>query len=286
MRINIDDLKLSDIFYQTYIFEGSEIFNYLRQKGLFRKKVELFPEIYAQMSPGCPILSTKKTSNVYVIFDVKNVRDYFAIEPKREKDTPYEAVEGQQMYVDPQSTSFRNLLGEGAACGGCPINKYFENIFDKSKSYYNDLADGYAARLTRQDPFFLRKCKNSACYRIYMKILDQGFIFYPLDMIIIEKFDDAVIVKEGKHRICAMKTYGYKERILAWVYNHKGRINRKYTSFRVINSKGVKAFYRDFKRWGILERDVRKYLTNEGMECIYSRPEIRIFADSKPDSLS
>lgn len=213
--MNVENITDKYVYFQNYRIDGSVVLQFLKKDNKLGEEKEIFPGIFVSLYPNgmlaylFNLIAGKNNQNVRI--DVENHCDTFSIVDKShsmKNDTGDFSVRSGS--INPRVVEYPNNLG-GGLCGGCPIHSYFEGIECLSESPYNHMNDSYAVRITRNDDYFLSLCEGSKCYKNYLKIVDNGFD-RDLDkkqMIQIEQYRDTSRVLEGKHRICAMKTFGY-----------------------------------------------------------------------------
>ena len=201
----------------------------------------------------------------------ENKRDYFQVcseleEPKPESRGSSESSTSMED-IDPHDVEQPGNLGSGK-CEGCPVYSYFDRLSLLGEygvdGYYFFWAED-AVEATRKEDFFLEKCRKSSCFGTYEKILKEGYSkeLEERDSIKIDYKNGKYIATEGKHRICAMRRFGYSQLIPMQVtrssegLGDKRGIDKQYYS----NNKYVlESCYGIYERLGISSDDVRELL--------------------------
>ena len=242
-------------------------------------EVEFLPGIYLSrkhitITDGIMDKLIKK--NHYVIRN-QNYRDAFAIESVLEYPklvaTTYDSSDSDPSieYVNPAAVEQPYNLG-GGKCGGCPVVSSFDardinrgrNSFDE----YNFWSEKELVAATCNEEFYLQLCRGSKCFQTYKSIIEDGYIeeLKSCDQIQISTSNGSYIAGEGKHRICAMRRFGFDHDIPMLVSRAKEevRLCEESAPTNYWSMKNVKeSFYSICKNNMGVDRDTaRKLLRN------------------------
>lgn len=204
-------------------------FRFQNQKFRLRDIIDaLDDESDNEIFPGIYIRSTGSKSRLkkwlhsffkkkHYIIKKENLRDYFAVCSEwEETSTEYHGgdyISTRVEYVNPQNVEQPGDLG-GGRCGGCPVYSYFNYLGVLGKCDINGyyfFRNEEAIGATRKEEFFLDKCRHSKCFQTYEKILKEGYSegLEVRDQIYVSYQNGKYSAGEGKHRVCAMKRFGY-----------------------------------------------------------------------------
>ena len=180
-------------------------------------RVELFPGVYIEYKYNTIWRNIyhliHRRSSINIIIENKKDRVLVAFIDNvdiSDKCRSYVTVEEE---VDPMCVVQPEALG-GGHCGGCEILRFFERLglcgMPSFSSYYF-FSDKSLLEATRFDKKFLDLCKKNRCYELYTSIEKNGYSrnLPKEDKIYVEINNGRYIAREGKHRICAMKRFGY-----------------------------------------------------------------------------
>lgn len=251
--------KLRDI--QSSLIEGAEN--------------EIFPGIYLRNIGNDNYFSSLVNSLLkkkkYLLRN-ENKRDFFQICSKWE-ETKSEFHAGKTIstkveYINPQSIEQPGSLG-GGECGGCPIRNYFNHLglLDRHDiNGYYFFSDEEVIEATQKEEFFLGICRHSNCYKNYEKILNEGFAenLETRYQIKVSYDNGKYIAVEGKHRVCAMKRFGYTNPVPMRVTRNSastGNVQLDIQHFSD-NKQVLDSCYSTYERIGISPEAVRELLKN------------------------
>lgn len=260
-------------------FQGKKFKLYDIEKSLKSEEdTEIFPGIYMRSTNRGNVLV--RLMNIilqrkHFVIKNENRRDSFQICSEIEKtmlmsDYHSDEVIGTMMEnVNPQNVEKPGHLG-GGKCGGCAVHSYF-NYLDILGEYdidgYCFWGDEEAVEATKKEEFFLEMCRRSKCFYTYEKILKEGYDenIEMFDPIKVSYIDGKYHVGEGKHRVCAMRRFGYNKDIpmlVTRVGKSEGEpreLDRKYFSD---NKHILESCYSLYERIGISSTDVKELLKN------------------------
>lgn len=260
-----------DVCFQRCRFEIREAISKLDNSGLC--EVEFLPGIYI----GYKYINTTIRTTIdmitrsrHYIIKVLNSKDCFTIESKLERRTDEfkDAVESCSGIenLDPRIFKQPSLLG-GGKCGGCPMLSYFSRLGLEGKTsidgyYFWDLAELVEA--TKKEPFFLELCKTSKCYETYQSIVEDGYDAHleERDQIKAEVKGGIYEVGEGKHRVCAMKRFGYDHRVPMRVTRSAGIAKYDHVTESHDMERVLKDCYDRYRVLGIPDEVVRRCLSD------------------------
>ena len=258
-----------DVRFQRYRFEIREAISKLENSDLC--EVEFLPGIYI----GYKYLNTTMrkiidmiTGRRHYVIKVLNGKDYFSIESKLERmsDESQDAAETSSDIenMDPRIFKQPSLLG-GGKCGGCPILNYFSRIGLEEDTiiggyYFWNVAELVEA--TKKELFFLELCKTSKCYETYQSIVKDGYDarLEERDQIKVEVNCGIYEVSEGKHRVCAMKRFGYDHKVPMRVTRSTETAKYDYVTESHDMEKVLKDCYDRYRVLGIPDEVVRRCL--------------------------
>lgn len=258
-----------DVCFQRCRFEIREAISKLDNSGLC--EVEFLPGIYI----GYKYLNTTMrkiidmiTGSRHYVIKVLNSKDNFTIEStlERRTDESKDAVESCSGIenLDPRIFKQPSLLG-GGKCGGCIILSYFSRLGLEGKTsidgyYFWDLAELVEA--TKKEPFFLELCKTSKCYETYQSIVKDGYAarLEERDQIKVEVNGGIYEVGEGKHRVCAMKRFGYDHKVPMRVTRSAGTTKYDHVTESHDMERVLKDCYDRYRVLGIPDEVVRRCL--------------------------
>ena len=105
------------------------------------------------------------------------------------------------------------MLG-GGKCGGCPLYTLYQHQCTLNYSNIFIISLEQLLNQTTALPFFIDKCKRHKCYENYLSIQEHGFDMSRSNETLTGRLcDGKILVDEGKHRICAMKRFGYNKEV-------------------------------------------------------------------------
>ena len=161
----------------------------------------------------------------------------------------------------------------GGKCGGCKVLMYFQalGLCDDPFSLYEFFSDKQLLEATSHEHFFLSNlCKNpnSGCYQTYSRIVQEGYLTHldRQDEIHVTYENGQYKADEGKHRICAMKRFGYNSAVPMVVHRIGGPICANtedapwLLQFKRYTPDIVEHVYQRYERLGISKTAVRELL--------------------------
>lgn len=238
---------------------------------------EIFPGIYirsVESKTRLKRLINKLSQKKLYILRNENMKDYFQVCSELEKTrSEYhggDIISTQIERVNPQNVEQPERLG-GGKCAGCPVYSYFNRLgllegYDMTGYYF--FSEKEAIEATRKEEFFLKKCQNSNCFDTYERILSEGYSedLERRDQISVSYHNGKYSAGEGKHRVCAMRRFGYSNTIPMRVTRvsdssgDPGSILDK--QFFSDNKHVLETCYDVYERLGISSDDVRDLLKN------------------------
>ncbi len=259
-------------------------FRFQTKKFKFRDITEsLIDEIETEIFPGIYIKGTecknklKKFINFVLqrkqyLIKNENKKDFFKICSELEKqEMNYytgDIISTMIERINPMIVKQPGNLG-GGRCSGCPIIDYFHCLGmigerDIINDYYF-FSDIEVIDATKKEEFFLEKCRKSKCFNTYEKIISEGYSenLSNYDQIKIEYQNDEYTVGEGKHRICAMRRFGYSKEIpvrLTRISDSLRNSNIMCKQYFSDNKHVLESCYNGFEKIGISSEDVRVLL--------------------------
>lgn len=264
-----------------FLFQGKR---YSFQEALDRlashnPKAEIFPGIYFENKSPLNIIeiikkNIFKTDFYYIINE--NKKDKFNICSDLEEDSnitiiPTPETYTKLEYITPQLVEQPINLG-GGKCGGCNVYSFFSAIglFSFSDSIYDEycfFSDKHVLEVTKNSNFFLNLCKHNKCMDTYNKIISEGFsaTLASSDQINITYKNGKYFAEEGKHRICAMKRFGYDKDVPAVItrYLDNDSDNPPFIFpllYRGDMNSVMESCYKTYAKIGISEADVKRLL--------------------------
>ena len=255
------------VVFQDKGYKGNLIFQYIFDP---KKKlpVEIFPGIKAEILEDkwfrkfVRILLRKETT--YVKFEILNKRDrfdFFEIEEENYSNITECRIEYKWIELD--DIVYPDNLG-GGKCGGCPVARQFSKVLNSSG--YTIITYPEIAEQTKDEPSSIEKCKQSNCYKNFQKIIEEEYRedLPRADMIRLEMRGNQYVPVEGKHRVCAMKRYGYSQKVYAEVSCSQG--NNISDDFMMVNyspsEKSLEEYYNSFELCNINREEVICYLSD------------------------
>lgn len=188
-------------------------------------EVEVLPGIYFGKAEKSSILKRLLYTLIrrkFFIIRNENKKDYFQICSELEEETKPafhggKIISTQLEFVNPQNVEQPENLG-GGKCGGCKVYSYFSGIDllgERDIDGYYFFSDKEVLEATKQEPFFLERCKHNGCFETYNRILEEGYSekLEQRDQIKVTYKNARYSVGEGKHRVCTMKRFGYSQEI-------------------------------------------------------------------------
>ena len=240
-EIGLININGKDEYDLSIIFQGEK---YMLKSAIElleesnEEEVEIFPGIYIRKEKGNLIQSLcNKISkaNTYIIRN-ENHKDSIEIcKLKMEEDAPkYNVISKGEEYVNPQDVKWPINLG-GGKCGGCMIYDYFTRLGLENGDNYEFFDMRSQVSSTAGIQYFDDLCKRHKCYEYYQSIANEGYNVRKdwsgkEDHITIDCTNGIMSVGEGKHRICALKRFGYDKEIPMIVTRCTRTMGEKYMS--------------------------------------------------------
>ena len=265
-----------DMFHFLYFRFQNKKFRFLDISALLDEKVEseILPGIYLRSIEGKTIfkqLINRLFRKKLFLLRNENRRDSFQICSELEELKPEyyggDIVSTLMEYVNPQNVEQPGNLG-GGQCGGCAVYSYFKRLGllgeNDINGYYFFRAEE-ALEATRDEEFFLERCRHNACFKTYEKILKEGYSenLEARDQIKVTYRNGKYYADEGKHRVCTMRRFGYSKEVPMCVTrcNDSSDDQRVLDKMYYSDSKPVlESCYNRYKRIGISSDDVRDLL--------------------------
>lgn len=283
VKYNGDYMELkfpeSMLFFLYFCFQGRKyrLKDAVEQLGN-AQETEIFPGIYfvkGKMNFFEELKDCVTKEKRYVIRN-ENKKDSFEICSELEKTKEFPYRKGKVIgcgieYLNPQMVVQPVNLG-GGRCGGCSLHSYFSliGLMDGSYDGYYFFEEREIYEATSKEPFFLNCCMQSRCYETYKRIVDEGYSedIDSSDQIMVTCEYGMYFADEGKHRICAMKRFGYVGNIPMRVtrmeeMEQDSNSNLLFeTDYYADMKRIVESCYSRYEKLGISSESVKKLLNN------------------------
>lgn len=242
-------------------------FKYIRGYAISHENFE------AEIFPGIYIKTEKKRGSFKdflhdirrreIVITKQNNIDNFEVIDEQEAVLREDKLNGTRIkkYIDINNVLFPASLG-GGLCGGCEVYSHFTSLYLGNYPVMMEI-ESNMMESTVGDPHFTEICYRSKCYETYRSICENGYSTDLRDglMIQISEYNDISYAGEGKHRVCALKRFGYSKPVYARVY----KTNSDYLKhIRVCNyfpsDSEVDDYYKVLSYWNIDRKTAQKCL--------------------------
>ncbi len=272
MKIPVEAFRKSVIVFQHIGYKG-----YVFCDSLTDERKEVFPAIFMEKKQNRGIVPFVKRAigrnDSYIQIINNNCKDEFYI-CKECTSGAHDNLEmdKKREYLLPKDIEWPSNLG-GGKCGGCPIISYYSEL---TTSHYKIISDDEIVSQSKGIEFFDNMCKKGIetvekgkrCYDNYLSILKRGYIYDESDSIHIDVENGMYEVKEGKHRICAMKRYDYDKLVMMQVSRGNDYDGDEYRLVQYEpKEEYLDEYYEKFAKYGFDRTDVRAYL-NSNQELV------------------
>lgn len=278
LSITKDEQYQYELRFQNKTFGFYESVDKLERSGGI--EIEILPGIYMGCSQESILMRIRNfcaKRKTYVIRN-ENYKDYFSVKSLLDQSeeehgrTFYPSCGSTNEYINPQVVEQPTNLG-GGHCKGCNVMNYFNRlriVGERSFGGYCFFSEKEVLEDTKNIEYFRDLCEAWECYDLYNSIVNNGYNddLPDIDMIYVEYRDGRYIAGEGKHRICALKRFGYdkniKVRLTRYCENPDSSYTHNYSACYDSSDMDqiLEDCYSTYERLGISRDEVRRNLKN------------------------